>query len=1261
MAFLPSSLVATQTVPPPGGSISPGAPIDLYKYEPFTYIFTITGVGTPVTLQFTRSSVQLLPYLTRSVDLKTITFTGTPPASYAGTFNLVIDLISSSATVPSSVVSYPVTISPARLVLTPPSPYFLDKFTNISNTLGSVISITAESAPTNFFSTPGLPSGLSFSGSSIVGTPQIEQPARNYLLTGSNSTTTNISTANISIRIGPPAVRILPSSVSFTNLTTASTLATTFTSLLPDTLYLQSFMYVWDRPLPSGLVFKGINGVELPYPPFSPSDSSRTIMLSGSPNLSDAAGFPSSGLVTVTLSGIYTDTSGVQTIGRSTLSFQFAETVLMTASTSSTLYVGKPLGPTDAVVTAASFFPSTSPINSFIIAGLPPEFTVQVVSPTSRRLVGTPLTSGTNSYTATATNANGITKTIALVVTINSTVATFVSPTPANESSVAFIVSRPLSSPKTGYYTSPIRFLALSTSATLVTYSSSLDSAAYGITFSTSTGELTGTPTSSLVATPVTITATDALGTTATTILNVTISPDTFTFPAPTFTFFQNQAITPYQFVVTTLSERPILFFSGTMPPGLTLSQSGLLTGTFTGTTNSTFTVNASTGYQLPPTSAQPYSYTARPDNLLLLQQNAIDSISPLFSNIQFQTLQYSSSVAVNPTYSFGLYPVEFPSPILTLTSSGLLSGDFTQGPVYSTYLVDITATASGVTSTTPAVITFSNPSTSLLLAGYGNFGNSNQGSLVTTTDYVFTATPDGTRQTNVQQWSNTFPNLTGSEFLYPDIAQHSNTFIAISASNVRDGVYNPSTNVVDWTETNPVPSGGIVYAGRYLNIASDGAGNWVMLQAADPSGNAFVYQRTGTGAWSREQNGPYGEGFLQRSALSYINGRYVYGFSKNPSDPRANVSVGTVSGTNISWAESAVAPEMCNIMRFAVSNAAIVAAGSFVVPGIGGGTIAAGDSNKVPISISSNYGSNWTTATTSSILQGSILYDILYAANTWVTCGINSNGCNIIAYSSNLTDWSLYSGTGPTVWSGIAFNGNAWTIAGRNLTDLLNVSKVLSLDASPWPGQPTSLATGTIPLIDGDNVLFSRILSASFSNGTPSGNLFIPPGPLSFVEPVQPNYTLYQYVPYTFPVRATGSASFIFYYALNVPIGFTFVQDPTGTFATLSGISPSNGPAVVSFYAKIGNSAASFSQVKLTTIIPYFTNQQIGAAAYTAIVRDHVEADAAQNARDNKVFPEVNPLAGPFMAPRAPDVTTMSNCFLGLCRKPCPTCRTTL
>ena len=170
-------------------------------------------------------------------------------------------------------------------------------------------------------------------------------------------------------------------------------------------------------------------------------------------------------------------------------------------------------------------------------------------------------------------------------------------------------------------------------------------------------------------------------------------------------------------------------------------------------------------------------------------------------------------------------------------------------------------------------------------------------------------------------------------------------------------------------------------------------------------------------------------------------------------------------------------------------------------------------------------------------------------------------------------------------------------------------------------------------------------------------------PGPLVFTQPIQTVYTLYQYCPMpSIPFQVTGGSGYIYYYSLssNLPIGMTFTTETTGTSSTLTGI-PANytaNPVGVTVYAANGANV-TFTSVNFRILAPSFINPQIGAAAFTAMLRSDVEGNAAQNARDNRVFPQVDPLAGPLMAPRAPDVTTMSNCFLGLCKKPCPTCRT--
>jgi hypothetical protein len=848
VSVLPSQVIATP-------SIVSGTVLNLYKLEPFSYVFSITGVGNTLTLRNTNSSSQLRVYSTLSADAKTFTFAGAPAASYASTFSLVVDLLDGTTLV--STTTFPVTIGAARIVPSIASPYALNQYENISNTFGSNITVTSANDPTITLSVPTLPLGLSFSNANtIVGTPQVQQPLRNYQLIASNSSNGSIATTNIAISVGVPVVRITPSSAAFTNLNTTSTPTTTFTSLLPATIYGYTFQYLLPV-LPSGLFFTDISNVPKSGGFFfTPTDSSNTVKLAGTPDMTDAFGFPSSGIVNLQLAGYFRDATNVQTIGTASLSFQFAEAVLLTTTVSSNLYVGKALGSNDVVITAASYFPSTSPIATLDYSGLLPAGLSLSAGP-PWYLIGTPTTAGTTSNIVTATNFNGISNTTPLVITINPDIVTFTT-TPSNQS---YIVSVPLVS-------NAFRVEASATSGSPITYSSSLDFSLYGLTFNTTTGALSGVPLSNLSNTPVTFTATDTLGAFATVSPSFEIQRDVYTWPTYAPTFFQNRAITPFQIVVSTLSGRAIQSFSSTaMPPGLVVSSSGLITGTFTGSTNGTFIVTATTGYQAPSTTAsQLYSYTVIADNLLIVQANGVDAIGTVFSNVQYQTIQYSTDTFVNPAYSVAyVSPVTSPQPILNITQAGLLSGDFTGVASFPAYTAAITASYEGVTST-----------------------------------------------------------------------------------------------------------------------------------------------RT-----------------------------------------------------------------------------------------------------------------------------------IIFQSNT----------------------------------------------------------------------------------------------------------VFIPSGFLDFVQPTQSNVVLYQYVPYTFPIQATGSTDFIYYFAAGVPIGFQLTLDPTGTSATLTGISPSNGSATVTLYAKTAFIPASRTTITFNSVIPYFTKPQLGASAYTAILREYVEANAAHNAVNNVVYPVEDQQAGPFMGPQAPDVVTQSNC----------------
>jgi hypothetical protein len=66
-----------------------------------------------------------------------------------------------------------------------------------------------------------------------------------------------------------------------------------------------------------------------------------------------------------------------------------------------------------------------------------------------------------------------------------------------------------------------------------------------------------------------------------------------------------------------------------------------------------------------------------------------------------------------------------------------------------------------------------------------------------------------------------------------------------------------------------------------------------------------------------------------------------------------------------------------------------------------------------------------------------------------------------------------------------------------------------------------------------------------------------------------------------------------------------------------------------------------------MRTILPTVTKQQTSAGAWTSLVRQYTTVNAAQNARDQRVFAAVDRTLGEFTAPYPPDVVTQvsSNC----------------
>jgi hypothetical protein len=189
---------------------------------------------------------------------------------------------------------------------------------------------------------------------------------------------------------------------------------------------------------------------------------------------------------------------------------------------------------------------------------------------------GTPTLPGSFTFTITATDASGCTGMKSYTLTINCATITL-SPATLPDGTVGATYNQTITaSSGTAPYTFAVTSGALPP----------------GITLS-SAGLLSGTPTSP-GSFPFTVTATDANGCTGsrsyTVLINcatITLSPATL--PGGTVGAVYNQTITasggtaPYTFAVT----------SGTLPPGLTLSSTGLLSGTPTTAGSFNFTVTA--------------------------------------------------------------------------------------------------------------------------------------------------------------------------------------------------------------------------------------------------------------------------------------------------------------------------------------------------------------------------------------------------------------------------------------------------------------------------------------------------------------------------------------------------------------------------------------------------------------------------------------------------------------------------------------------
>lgn len=313
-------------------------------------------------------------------------------------------------------------------------------------------------------------------------------------------------------------------------------------------------------------------------------------------------------------------------------------------------------------------------------------------------LSGTPTTAGTSNFTVTATDALGRSVSQALTLAITTPPTLTLSP--------ASLSGGTRGSPYTA---------TLGTTGGTAPYTYTLSSGTLpsGVTLS-SGGVLSGTPTA-VGATSCVIRSTDVHGNTSTISYTITIAASAVsispsTILAPSYNTAYNQPLS----ATGGFSAYTYALTSGTLPTGITLSSSGVLSGTATIAGTFNITVSATDTYG--NTGSQAYTTTITAPTITL---------SPTSLSNGTQNSAYNATIAASggrTSYTYAMTAGTIPSGI-SLASNGILSGTPSSIGISN---FTVTATdASGYTGNraysltivTPVTVTLS-PSTGALTAG---------------------------------------------------------------------------------------------------------------------------------------------------------------------------------------------------------------------------------------------------------------------------------------------------------------------------------------------------------------------------------------------------------------------------------------------------------------------------------------------------------------------------------------------------------------
>jgi hypothetical protein len=1272
----------------------PSNALQVFAYEGFQYTisnvpgFTLQNVSsvgsglTPESLYFTKNGN--ISYIFGVSDASSTLTPSTRPESFT------LTTVSGSTVLTSSNL---VTINGGRFLDGSGNSLSNNSYVFFKNEPITPITLVAPFTLKTPISIPALPPGLSFvrdtsSIFKISGTPSVTVPNSNYQIIGTQQGGSKIVTTRFNMVVSNERLRLnLLGSSIINNMEIGTDISSRVITAIPSAGSSQ-VRYTFPA-FPDGIVVTDLSGV-VQSTPFIPTDPSYTFILSGAPTSNAAYEFSSiiSGTPEYTVQAARTIPLPIVENSQS-FNFGFAPTILFDLSGVPPLYTNIAFDPSSIFFRAQTYFTTDTSITSIFSSDLRSDLSLVFVSNEARAYLkgitdNKATSAGSATFTISAIDTDLNTRDYPVLINVVDDSVSFSSP--VGDICVNYILSRPTSNFKDGYYTSNIQFTATANSKLPVTFSAP---ALSNTGLSLSNGLLTGIPSTIVPLTDLVVTANvSGSPATASKTIKFAILDDSFNFvdvSASSLDFIQNVQITPFRFPVTTLSERTIINYSQTgFPSGLSINPAGVVSGTPTSSspTAGNVTISATTGFA---TGTRDFSYNLIPDSMLFVVNptNYDYQAGNSIPTIDIEAVTFSGTtvsnydLSINPTYG-----------MVINSSNGNISGTWTTGIPPAVLLPSscnftVTAQAGQLSGALSAQLN-ANPivENAMLFAGFG--GSIEQESWLYSTS-----------SSNISSF--TYLNVSSS-FGFGDIQfknndPENNVILASSGLGVFRGTRLDNLFFIPFPEEPSISIENQVSS--LVNIP--GTSNWKAggrRGSFDDDGDAVLFSSTDDGlTWDtsdvlfvKDESG-FPIKTRDDGSNTFDDNPYLYGglALKYDSDTNTLIAGGLVKdgvamgrsvdgGSNWTTMNGGFSIE-CGYLS--LDNSSVwVATGSdkyktFTnAPGAPSGPppFLSGGANTIKYSL--DYGANWSDASGTFNMYG---YELVYANNTWLATGVSSYNLGgqdrfvpELRYSTNGSDWeiadlstnnlfnpsNLTALIAPLRIGSMNFDGNHWNVfvnvepqvsGGGSVPTLYRHDASSSLASGWFAIDISSSLTAEQPSVN-SNLRFLTFTPPKFLyTGEPPINIGLSfvtisgTGP-TFTSPTSLSYIQYQYISINpIQITATGTGQvYLFVTTADLPPGLTFNQ-LTGI---ITGTPVRAGNDSVTIFAKDDNGVSSII-LNFTILVPRVIRKQDGAGAYTSLLRQYTEVLGAQNARDNRVLPNQERALGEFMSPEAPDVIT--------------------